>query len=173
MGAGKILILIGALLTLVSTFFFSLFATLGFPGVNATYGDYGYGIGFIFNIPYVLSNGADFAADIGAEVMVVYIVAIVFIVFLLSGILQLIGLATRVLAIIGSILPIAAGVLTLLISFGILDFGNYLTLFASDGIAPGIFPFDISLGTVSLGTYTLIAGGVLGFVGGILGTDEF
>ncbi|MHA2008747.1 MAG: hypothetical protein ACXABO_16215 [Promethearchaeota archaeon] len=174
MGAGKILVLIGALLTLVSTFFLSFFST-PFPGIPVIpgIGDYGWGIGFIFNLPNVLSDGASVASAIGADVMVVYIVSIVFIVFLLSGILQLIGLASRVVAVIGSIFPIVVGVLILLISFGILDYGNYLTLFTYDAIAEGIFPFDLALGSVSLGTYTLLGGGVLGLVGGIMGTKDF
>ena len=171
MGAGKILILIGALLTLVSTFFFSLFVT-PFPGVVTVPGAYGYGIGFIFNVPNILADGANVAASIGADVMVMYIVAIVFIVFLLSGILQLIGLASRVVAIIGSIFPIVVGILILLISFGILDFGNYLSLLTAGALAEGIFPFNLTLGTVSLGTYTLLAGGVLGLVGGIMGSSD-
>ena len=173
LGAGKILVLVGALLTLVSTFFFSFFETISFPGVFFLYGEYGYGIGFLINIPSIFSEGAGWATNFGTDVMVVYIVAIVFIVFLLSGILQLIGLKSRVVAIIGSILPIVVGMLILLSSNGTLGFGTYLTLFASDAVAEGILPFNPVLGFVSLGTYTLLAGGVLGFIGGILGTKDF
>ncbi|GAG91822.1 unnamed protein product, partial [marine sediment metagenome] len=52
-------------------------------------------------------------------------------------------------------------------------FAPYLTLFEADAIAPGIFPFDFALGDASIGTYTLLAGGALGFVGGILGTKDY
>ena len=61
MGAGKILILIGALLTLVSTFFFSLFHL----GGNI----YGYGVGFIFNIPNIMEHADAYAFLIGTETM--------------------------------------------------------------------------------------------------------
>ena len=165
MGAGKILIVIGALLTLVSTFFLTFGDTL-FPDIYAS------GLGFVFNTPDVISDADGFAFLMGEEVMIVYILTIVYIVFLLSGILQLVGLASRVVAIIGSILPIAMGVLILLIYTEILDMAQYTILFWREPIVDGILPFDLPLGAVSLGTYTLLAGGVLGLVGGILGTKE-
>lgn len=166
MGAGKVLILIGALLTLVSTFFLSFFATT-VPGELAS------GLGFAFNIPDILGNAAGYAISMSIEVMVVYILTIVYLVFLISGILQLVGLASRVVAIIGSILPIVVGVLILLIHLGILNMLDYTRLFWGVPIVDGIVPFDLPLGPVSLGTYTLLAGGVLGFIGGILGTSDY
>ncbi|KKK84395.1 hypothetical protein LCGC14_2783770 [marine sediment metagenome] len=163
MGAGKILILIGALLTLVSTFFLT-FAT----GLS--------GIGFLFNIPEIISQGTTFpiwVLIIGSE-MVLYILTIVYIVFILSGILQLVGLASRVVAIIGSILPIVVGVLIILISLDVLDYGQYTILFAHTDIVTDIVPLDIPLGDLgSLGAFTLLGGGVLGLVGGILGTKDY
>lgn len=172
MGAGKILILIGALLTLVSTFFFTLFEIL-FTGAYAS------GLGFVFNIPTILSSADGYAITMDVEVIVVYILAIVYIVFILSGILQLVGLASRAVAIIGSILPLAVGVLILLINLGILDMIGYTQLFWDVPIVDGVLPFNIAIGPTSavaitsLGTYTLLAGGVLGFVGGIIGTSDF
>ncbi len=165
MGAGKILILIGALLTLVSTFFFAFFETI-FPGA------YAYGLGFVFNIPDILSSADGYALNMGVEVMIVYILAIVYIVFILSGILQLVGLASRVVAIIGSILPIAVGVLILLINLGILDMLEYTELFWRVAIVDGVLPFNIAIGPTALGTITLLAGGVLGLIGGIMGSGD-
>ena len=171
MGAGKILVLIGAILTLVSTFFLSFFAT----GITLPPDfEYASGLGFIFNLPEIISNGPKFAvfeALVGSA-MVVYILAIVYIVFLLSGVLQLVGLASRVFAIIGSILPIIAGLFIIFIGLGVLDYGQYTSLFWDGPIVSGILPLDVPLGDASLGTYTLLAGGVLGFVGGILGTRD-
>ena len=166
MGAGKILIMIGALLTLVSTFFLSLFHT----GT-----DFGYGLGFIFNIPDIMENTDLYAFYIDTEEMVVYIVTIVFIVFLLAGILQLIGLASRVVAIIGSIIALGIGILFLLVALDVFtDITPFAILLVDDAIADGIFPFDVALGDIlSLGTITLIAGGALGLIGGIMGSDDF
>lgn len=162
MGAGKILVIIGAILTLVSTFFLSFFAVGG--------GLYGSGIGFVFNIPDIMANPGNYAAD----TMIVYIVAIVFIVFLISGVLQLIGLASRVVAIIGSIIVLGIGIVLLLAIFDIFpDFATYSTLLVNDAIADGIWPFDLALGDASLGAYTLLAGGALGLIGGIIGTSDF
>ncbi|MBY8984270.1 MAG: hypothetical protein KGD65_04315 [Candidatus Lokiarchaeota archaeon] len=111
----------------------------------------------------------------GTEVMIVYILTIVYLVFVLSGILQLVGLASRVVAIIGSILPIVISVLIILILLGVLDYGSYTLLLARPDIIEGILPYHVPLGSpISLGTYTLLAGGVLGLIGGILGTkDEY
>jgi hypothetical protein len=161
MGAGKILILLGGLLTLASTFF------LSFYGVGG--GVYGSGLGFIFNIADIMANPGSYVAG---ETMVVYIVAIVYIVFLISGVLQLVGMASRVIAIIGSIIVLAVGILMLLVLLNILPvYAPYITLFEHTHIVPGL-PFDYALGPASLGMYLLLAGGALGFIGGILGTDD-
>jgi len=162
MGAGKILIIIGALLTLVSTFFLSFF-------VNGS--DLGSGLGFVFNIADIMANPGNY---VPGETMIVYIVAIVYIVFLISGVLQLLGLASRVIAIIGSIIVLAVSILMILTLLNILTaYTPYLTLLISSPIVPGILPYNLSLGSMgSLGTYTLLAGGVLGLVGGILGLED-
>ena len=166
MGAGKILILIGAILTLVSTFFLSLFHLGGTI--------YGYGVGFIFNIPDILESADILAVLIGTETMVIYIVTIVLIVFLLAGILQLVGLASRVVGIIGSIIALGIAIFFLLIALDVLpDLTPYVILLAHDAIADGIFPFDVALGDIlSLGIITLVAGGALGLIGGIIGSDD-
>ncbi|MHA1988100.1 MAG: hypothetical protein ACW98D_15805, partial [Promethearchaeota archaeon] len=108
------------------------------------------------------------------ETMTVYIVAIVYIVFLISGVLQLAGLASRVIAIIGSIIVLAVGILMLLVLLNVLPiYAPYATLFEHSAIVQGVLPLDVPLGSASLGTYTLLAGGALGFIGGILGTSDY
>jgi len=162
MGIGKIFIILGALLTLVSTFFLSFFAVVG--------DYYGSGIGFAFNIPDIM---ADPGSYVSGEDMVVYIVAIVFIVFLVSGVIQLIGIASRAFAIIGSIIVLGVGVTILLAILDVFpDITPYASLLVGEAIAPGVWPFDVALGDASLGVYTLLAGGALGLIGGILGTSD-
>ena len=166
MGAGKVLILIGGLLTLASTFFLTFFGVVGTV--------YGFGLGFIFNLPDIFTDADVYAFVMGTETMIVYILLIVYIVFVISGVLQLIGMASRVVAIIGSILPIVIAVLFILIGLNILDFESYTMLFWHESIVDGILPFDIALGDLgSLGTFTLLAGGVLGLIGGIIGSSDW
>ena len=164
MGAGKVLILIGALLTLVSTFFLAFYEAAG--------GDLGSGLGFIYNIADIMANPGNYASG---QTMTVYIVAIVYIVFLISGVLQLLGLASRVFAIIGSAIVLFASIMMLLVLLNILPvYADYITLFEQPAIVPGILPYNLPIGSMgSLGTYTLLAGGILGFVGGILGTKDY
>lgn len=148
MGANKIFYIIGGLVTLLATFLFSFHSY--FPGVDF------YGIGFILNIPTLFTSG-----DI-----VVIIMAIVFIVFLLSGIFILIGLKSRALAIIGSLFAIAAGVYFILVFYmGILEIDQFAFMFLSNAIIDGILPLNIPIGTVSIAPSLIIAGGVLGLIG--------
>lgn len=53
------------------------------------------------------------------------------------------------------------------------DIKAALLSFMTDPFIDGIFPFDlpIGLGTASLGIPLLVAGGVLGLIGGIIGSD--
>jgi hypothetical protein len=165
MAAGKVLILLGGILTLVSTYFLAFF--LVSPGI------YAYGTAFIINLGTIFANIDAYAVGMGTDVLVVWVLIIVYIVFLVSGILQLIGLANRVVAIIGSILPLVMGVLMLLITLNVLNMMNYTQLFHAGAISAGILPFNLDLGGVGLGTIILLAGGTLGLVGGIMGTSDF
>lgn len=164
MGAGKVLVIIGALLTLISTFFLAFY--------EAASGDFGSGLGFILNIADIMANPGNY---VSGQTMTVYIVAIVYIVFLISGVLQLLGLASRVFAIIGSAIVLFASIMMLLVLLNILPvYADYITLFEQPAIVTGILPYNLPIGSMgSLGTYTLLAGGVLGLIGGILGTSDY
>ena len=88
MGAGKILVIIGALLSIVGTFVFALFD----PDLDVL----GSGLGYAVNIPILFENADNIALLSGLEVFIVYILLIVFIIFLAAGFLQLVGLKSRV-----------------------------------------------------------------------------
>ena len=178
MKIGKILVLVGALLTLVSTFFFSFGQTNGADGRTLISG-----IGFLFNLPEIITNVNYWVVFNGGEAMVIYIVSIVLLVFLVSGIIQLAGLANRVVAIIGSIFVLSMSVVILLSIFiDIPGWGlnQYSSLAWRAPIADGVWPLDVPLvnvvstfyQTLSLGSVTLIAGGALGLVGGFLGIKD-
>ncbi|MHA2390414.1 MAG: hypothetical protein ACXAEX_00455 [Promethearchaeota archaeon] len=178
MKAGKILVLVGALLTLVSTFFFSFGRTNGADGRT-----FASGIGFLFNLPDIMGNVSYWEGFMGGETMVIYIVSIVLIVFLVSGVIQLVGLANKYVAIIGSLIVLGSSIAILLaITVDISGWGlnQYSALFWAPPLADGVWPLDVPIigasgvfyQNLSLGTITLIAGGGLGLVGGILGVKD-
>ena len=153
MGASKIYFLIGGLVTLLATFLFS-FHTY-FPGLDI------YGIGFMMNIPALFTSG---------DILVI-IMTIVFIIFLLSGIFILLGVKSRVVAIIGSLFAIGvSGYFIFVFYIGMLD-PQFAFMFLDDAIIEGILPLNIPIGTISIGPILLLAGGVLGLIGGIKSSD--
>ncbi len=150
MGARKISYIIGGLIILLSTYLFTFH--LYFPGVHF------YGIGFIMNIPTFFTSG---------DILVI-IMAIVFVFFLLSGIFILIGLKSRTLAVIGSLLAIVASVYFILVFYiGILGIDQFAFMFLNLELIEGIIPFNIPIGTVSIGPSLVLVGGLLGLIGGI------
>jgi hypothetical protein len=172
MGAGKILVIIGAILSILGTFVFALFSPA--PGFI------GSGLGFAVNIPQLFENSAFLAVLVGLEVFVIYIVIIVFIIFLVSGFLQLVGLKSRVVGLIFSLFPIFMGVMFILLFFTDI-LGPISTVFGAlfvTDLLGGAFPIFVTgggtnllLGDLGLGAYLLVGGGVLGLIGCILPRD--
>ena len=178
MKIGKILVLVGALLTLVSTFLFSFGQTVGPDGRTLTSG-----IGFLFNLPEIFGNVAYWNGLNGGETALQYTFSIVFIVFVLSGVIQLLGFVNKYVSIIGSLIALAFAIT--MIVFITVDvpgwgFNRYSSLLWRAPIVDGILPFDLPLIAASgsfylaysLGTITLMAGGALGLVGGILSIKD-
>ena len=160
MGAGKIFCILGGIITLLATFLFSLASFEIFPGVFV----YLYFIGFLQNLGAIFSSGE----------MIIIIVAIVFLVCMISGFLILGGVKSRAIAIIGSMLAILLGAFLVLAFYNILppDIAIYILLLFNDALVPGIIPLDIPLGVASLGTFLFLGGGILGLIGGIMGPDD-
>ena len=172
MGAGKILVIIGALLSIVGTFVFALFD----PAIDLL----GSGLGFAVNIPTLFEDVDSVALSTGLEVFVIYIVLIVFIIFLAAGFLQLVGLKSRVVGLIFALFPLFIGVMFILLFFtdilGPLS-AIFGAMFETD-IFGDTFPLfftiggtDALLGEFGLGAYFLVGGGVLGLIGCILPRD--
>ncbi|MHA2289642.1 MAG: hypothetical protein ACXABG_12735 [Promethearchaeota archaeon] len=184
MKIGKIVILVGAIVTLVSTFLLSF--SYGDPIDGRTHLS---GIGFLFNLPEIWGNPgywiATFPAYTSEDTMLIYLFSILYLSFVLSGIIQLVGLKSKYVAIIGSGLAIAFGIMMTIYVFfidvgGLITMNRFSALFFSAPIAPGVWPLDVPLGviggwlnsTLSLGTITIFVGGSLGLVGGILGIKD-
>ncbi len=158
MGAGKVLCIIGGIITLLATYLFAFAPFI--PGVSF------YGIGFIQNIPALFQSG---------EILAI-IMAIVFIIFMVAGVFIILGVKVRALAIIGSIFAIGVSVYFILTwyVFGVLtEIGQFMIFFLNLDLFSGIIPLNIILGGLSLGTYLLLGGGVLGLIGGIMGPESF
>lgn len=102
------------------------------------------------------------------------IIAIFFILFLLSGFLVLFGVKSRLLAIIGSLLAISVGLYFTLILLGDLppEITQYAFFFVRLPIVEGILPYHVAIDLGGLGTYTLLGGGILGLLGGIMGRSD-
>ncbi len=184
MKIGKLIVLVSAIVTLVSTFLFSF--SYGDPIDGRTHIS---GIGFLFNLPEIWGNPgywiATFPAYTSEDTMLIYAFSILYLVFILSGVVQLVGLKSKYVAIIGSIIAIIFGIMMIIysgnIAIGDLELMNRFSgLFFSAPIAPGVWPLDVPIvdmggwlnSTLSLGTITLFIGGGLGMVGGILGIKD-
>ena len=156
MALGKIFIIIGALLTILGTWVFAVFA------ITSTV--VGSGLGFAMNLIDIIG------IDPGADALVFYLMLVVFIIWLASGVLQLVGLKSRIVGLIFSLFPLAVGLMFVLFIYtdilGVMTF--VFMLFTSGDLIGGFYPILIDLGTLGLGTYFLIGGGALGLIGCIL-----
>jgi len=150
---GKIFIILGALLTILGTLVFA--TILFFPGYV------GSGLGFAMNLPSIIG------VDPGADAVVFYLLLVLFIAWLASGVLQLIGLKSRIGGIIFSLIPLAIGLMLILLLYteilGMMS--AVFTLMTIGEQIGGFFPILVPLGDLGLGTYFLLGGGVLGIVG--------
>jgi len=167
------LLLYSGIITLIATFYLSWFTYL-FGTIN-----YANGIGGIKDVIEILTGRINYYRSRYGETVLIYIMVVVIIWLLASGILQLIGINNYKVGIIGSILPILIGLLILLHSFNIPFTGGFfrlLELFGdSEPFIEGAVPLHIVLPgrTEAFGTYILLLGGILGLIGSIKNKSEF
>jgi len=162
---GKILIILGGILTLLGTYVFAIYGSAGLFA--------GSGIGFIINLPDLFGNADAIALATGWDVIFIYIFTILFLIFLASGILQLAGIKSRILAFIFSLFPLVVGAMILILFYTDIlgpTTGIFTLYFIGEHFAD-FFPIIVNLGDVGLGTYFLVAGGVLGLVSVFLPRD--
>ncbi len=156
MGSGKVFCILGGIIVLVATFLFPFFYTGG---------AYAYYLALLMNIGIWFNTGET----------LVTIMVIVFLVIMFSGLFILIGTKSRAMAIIGSLLAIIMAAYWLLIIY--LDLPSDIELlavvFVDNALVEGIIPVPLSLGAPGLATWLFLGGGVLGFIGGIMGTSDF
>ena len=159
MAVGKIFIILGALLTILGTYVFAVF------GVTATV--VGSGFGFAMNLGVIIGT------DPGADAIVFYLMLVLFIAWLASGVLQFVGLKSRIVGILFSLVPLAIGLMFVLFVYtdilGLMTF--VFMLFTSGDLIGGFYPILVDIGTLGLGTYFLIGGGALGLIGCLMPQD--
>lgn len=164
MKSGRLLTLLAGIITIVGTYVFAIFGGSGIVGS---------GIGFITNLPDLFGNTTVIASFLGWEVWVVYIVLILFIIFLAAGVLQIVGMANRVISFIFSLFPIAVALMIILLAYtDILGTASaFFTYFFLHTQIGNIYPFLVPLDILALGVYLIMAGGVLGFISAFLPRD--
>ena len=155
MGAGKILAFLGGLITLLGTYVFALYGATGVVGS---------GIGFITNIPDLFSDAEALSFLIDIPVALYYVYLIIFIIFLASGVLQMLSVQSRAVGFIFSLFPLGVGLMFILLIYtDILGITSSFFAFFFVGEQFGdFFPILVNLGDLDLGVYLLVAGGVLG-----------
>jgi len=159
---GKIFIILGALLTILGTYVFALFLFWA--------GAVGSGLGFAMNLPDIIALDP---GSLGLDPIVFYFMLVLFIIWLASGVLQLVGLKVKIVGIIFSLFPLGIGIMFLLLFYTeVLGLMTALFTFFTIGEHFGdFFPILVPLGDVGLAAYFLLAGGVLGLVGSIMPRD--
>jgi len=151
MQTSKLLALIGAVLSILGSFFFTLY----------TYVNSVYGVGGILSL--ITAFGI-------ATSWVDYLLIIVFLIFLLACVAQIFGIQSSISAIIGGAITVAFCIFIFLGVFGVLSGftdGIGLLLDHADWIS-GVIPVNVFSLNPGLGTYIAAVGGILTFISGFL-----
>ena len=157
MGAGKVLAFLGGILTLVGTFVFAVFGSTGFVGS---------GLGFAMNLPDLFADADLIATIIGIPVALFFVYVVIFIIFLASGILQMLSIRSRAVGLIFSLFPLGVGLMFILLVYtDILGITSaFFALFFIGEQYGDFYPILVNVGDLALGVYLLLAGGALGVI---------
>jgi len=171
MGKGKSLIFTGGIVTLIGTFLFTWYE---FSYITVQYAN---GIGGIQNFMDLLIPSNFYVQRLELDRWVIQVIAILMLFFLISGILQLIGKKKRLVGLVGTIMPLLMGIgLVLGGSVSLLGFIlRYLEIYGtSEYLIEGIIPFHlVIIGRAAIGSFIVLAGGILGLIGVIMSKEEF
>ncbi|MFW9928292.1 MAG: hypothetical protein ACFFD1_02765 [Candidatus Thorarchaeota archaeon] len=165
MESGKLFAILGGLLTLLGTY---VFAIRGYVG------NVGSGIGFIFNIGPLIEDATLNSSYLGIDIILYYILVVVFIIYLAAGLLQILASNSRFISLIFSLFPLGVGLMFIFLEYtDILGIKSFFFASFFYGVQYGnIFPFLINLGDLALGAYLVLAGGVLGFLSVFLPRED-
>lgn len=118
----------------------------------------------------MFTDAQGLGTTLGILFSALYIIAGIFILFLASGVLQILGMKSRVPLIIGTIVSLAVGSLIWLGSADIIDRVVWIEniLGTDTPLIEGIIPMNIlGVDTIDIGTYLLYAGGIIGIIAAV------
>ncbi len=171
MGKGKNIIFTGGIITLIGTYLFTWFQ-FSFVSVQ-----YAYGVGGIMNFMDLLIPSNFYVQRLDMERWMIQAIAVFMLIFLISGILQLIGKKKRIVGLVGTILPLIMGLMLVLGgTISLLGFFlRYLEIYGSpDALVEGLIPIHVIIyGRAALGSFLVLAGGVLGLIGVFMSKEDF
>jgi hypothetical protein len=173
MAKGKIITLIGGIITLLGTYTLTWFLFGYLRNVP-----HAWGYGGIKTLIDIFSDPGKYAKYYGLPTWVIYILAAFVILFLISGILQILAIKNRKLGIIGSIMPFIVSIIILVsVSYPLIpELLKYIEFFGDPApISRGVFPLNYTLKgrNESIGTYFIWAGAALGIIGSFLSREEY
>ncbi|MHA1510091.1 MAG: hypothetical protein ACTSRX_00055 [Promethearchaeota archaeon] len=162
MKTGKILAIIGAVLSFFGILFFTLINGVEFVPT--------YGIQGFINIPLMFGGKGDSLAwgmDVGKAVIIV--MEIVIILYLISWLFQFFFFFFRIFSLLGSIPPLIVGIFVSLYALGVTTNVNYFlgdALGSRPPLVERVLPFHVPLGTtgLTLGTILVLLGAIISFV---------
>ncbi len=152
---GKLFALFGAIITILGTYLFTLGEVI--PGTS-----YLYGVGGWANIGAVFQYATSGAPDAWQA----WIVGITLIIYLISGLIMLLGIKSRIAAFFGSLVPLAVGIILILGTFGVSVlgmYGLYFLFLTGAPVVANVIPltFEYSFMSLGWGTILVTLGGLL------------
>jgi hypothetical protein len=183
---GKALAAIGGVLSLVAVFALTWIDSSQIGGILI------YGMGGIVNnlfgsIAEYFTNAALVSSAYNAVLgttgdWIAYVMGVVIILIIASGVLSLIGIKVRFLAFLGGLFALLPGLLILLATF--LDGVEIITNLAgmvsvmfmsNQPLVENIIPFNFAIGgrTEAIGSYVLILGGLLAIISSFISRDDY
>jgi len=173
MAVGKKLSVISGIITLVGTFLFSWIALeIGLGGTIY----YANGIGIIKNLPAMFTDAESIGSTLDIPVWAFYIIVGIFILFLASGVLQILGTKYRAFVLLGSVAALGIATLLLLSTIEVIDeaLWVYYILGTDEPLVENIVPLKIlGIGALDIGMIVLYAGGIIGIVASVYGPGPF
>ncbi len=168
MSVGKKLSIVAGIIALIATFLFSWYA-IDVGGGNIYYAS-GYGI--INNILNMFTNAEALGTTLGIPGFAIYIIAVYFILVLVAGIFQILGVKSRAMVLLGTLLVLGIAVLMFLGSADIVETTDWIVnmMGTNEPLVDGIIPLNIlGLNTYDIGMYLLYASGIIGIIATIYG----